>query len=37
VDWGLNGDFGLMYDLDKFGAALEEAFRKLLKAARERL
>ncbi|MFB3050132.1 MAG: wax ester/triacylglycerol synthase family O-acyltransferase, partial [Acidimicrobiia bacterium] len=37
VDWGLNGDFGLMYDLDKFGAALEEAFRELLKAARERL
>ncbi len=37
VDWGLNGDFGLMYDLDKFAAALEEAFRSLLKAARERL
>ncbi len=37
VDWGLNGDFGLMYDLDKFGAALEEGFRELLKAARERL
>ncbi|MCH8992043.1 MAG: hypothetical protein IIA44_09900, partial [Acidobacteria bacterium] len=37
VDQGLNGDFGLMYDLDKFAAALEEAFRELLKAARERV
>ncbi len=37
VDWGLNGDYGLMYDIDEFAADLYEAFVDLLKAAREAL
>jgi diacylglycerol O-acyltransferase / wax synthase len=35
VDWGLNGDYGLLYDIEEFAADLYEAFVDLLKAARE--
>jgi WS/DGAT/MGAT family acyltransferase len=34
VDWGLNGDWDLMYDIDEFAASLEAAFYELLAAAR---
>lgn len=35
VDWGLNADYGLMYDIEEFSADVYEAFVDLLKAARE--
>jgi hypothetical protein len=31
--WGLNADFDLMPDLDRFSAALERSFHELLHAA----
>jgi hypothetical protein len=31
--WGLNADFDLLPDLDRFNAALERAFHELLHAA----
>lgn len=34
VDWGLNGDWALLPDIDEFAALLEEAFYDLLAAAR---
>jgi diacylglycerol O-acyltransferase / wax synthase len=34
VDWGLNGDFDLMPDIDEFAASLDAAFDELVAAAR---
>ena len=34
VDWGLNGDWDLMPDIDDFASDLGEAFEELLSAAR---
>lgn len=34
--WGINADFDLMPDLDRFAGALEASFRELVRAARRR-
>ncbi len=34
IDWGINGDYGLLDDIGEFATVLEEAFYDLLAAAR---
>jgi WS/DGAT/MGAT family acyltransferase len=33
VSWGINGDYGIMPDLDRFGSAIVDSFAELVEAA----